>query len=391
MKKKIIAVLIMICVLSALLPTISRAAVTPYFMAINDTLLDFDDDTIPYIVGNEIFVSVKVFQITIPGGGGVSVYALADVQEEQVLLYRGVVKMAVFSTKPDNAVTKDQDGNILNWPSARRIESRFYVPLAKVCEYFGLTYEVHDIRRDIIPDEQMKLIRIVSDAKFNTPTFEGLNRNAIRAAYDRYNAPPEQPSPTVPGTTEPPIVEPPPGYSDVTIHLSFFDISAGNAESILDLLDTQSAFGYSACFFVNAEDILADPGLIRRISGSGHSIGINLTENTYAEYLETSGLLFEAAKIKTILVCADTTARGDTVAEGAGRWVLWDNSADPDFYDTVTVDAITNTIPKERNARSNLMLSCSENAANLLPGIISFLRVNEYTIEMITETVEPID
>ena len=391
MKKKIIAVLVMICIMTALLPTISRAAVTPYFMAINDTLLDFNDDTIPYIVGNEIFVSVGVFEVKIPDGGGVPVYALANVQQEQVLLYRGVVKMAVFSTKLDETVTKDQAGNILNWPSARRIGKRFYVPLAQVCEYFGLTYEVYDIRRDIIPDEQMKLIRIVSDAKFNTPTFEGLNRNTIKAAYNRYYAPPEQPSPTVPGTTGPPVVGPPPGYSDVTIHLSFFDISAGNAESILDLLDTQSAFGYRACFFVNAEDILADPGLIRRIAGSGHSIGINLTESTFEEYLETSGLLFEAAKIKTVLVCADTTARGDTAVNGVGRWVLWDNSAAPDFYDTVTVDAITKTIPKEKNARCNLMLSCSENAANLLPGIVSYLRVNEYTIEMITETVEPTD
>ena len=387
MTKKIPAIIILICIMTAFLPGVSRAAITPYFIAINDTLLEFNDETMPYLSGSEIFIPVKIFE----KDRGLNVFTIGSDEVERVLLYKGMAKIANFSTMPGSSVTLDKDGNILNWPPARRIGKRFYVPLRQVCDYFDLTYEIHPIKRDIIPDEQMMLIRIVSSANFNTPTFEGLNRNALRAAYYNYYPPPVSPSPATPGPVEtPPPPQPPPDYSGITVHLSFYDISAGDVDGILNLLDIHAPFGYHACFFVSAQDISADPGLIRRIAGSGHSIGINLTEGTYEEYLSTSAILFEAAKIRTVIVCMIGSDENPAAFKDVGGLILWESYFDAGFYDTIEVTTITATIPSDTTARLNIMLSCSEEAATVLPGVISFLRLNELAIERITETNEPV-
>jgi len=297
MKKRIAAVIITLCVLTALTPLVSLAAVTPYFMAVNDTLLDFNETTMPFVSGSEIFIPVKVLE-------EFDIWSVGSAREERILVCRGVYRYLDFITKPGETKTTDQYGNTLDWPAARRVGDRFYVPLNQVCAFFGLRSEIYDIKREIIPDEQMRMIRIISGSSINTPTFEGLNRNALRAAYNKYQASIAPQTPPPGATNPPPPVEPTPDYSGVTIHLSFYDISSGSAGGVLDFLDTQAAFGYQCCFFVSAADIADNPDVIRRIAGSGHSIGIKLTECSYEEYLKTSALLFEAAKIKTLLVSA---------------------------------------------------------------------------------------
>ena len=383
MKKRALAFIIALCIAAAFMPIVSQAAVTPYFMAVNDTLLDFNETTMPFVSGSEIFIPVKVLE-------EFDIWSVGSAREERILVCRGVYRYLDFITKPGETKTTDQDGNTLDWPAARRVGDRFYVPLNQVCAFFGLRSEIYDIKREIIPDEQMRMIRIISGSSINTPTFEGLNRNALRAAYNKYQASIAPQTPPPGATNPPPPVEPTPDYSGVTIHLSFYDISSGSAGGVLDFLDTQAAFGYQCCFFVSAADIADNPDVIRRIAGSGHSIGIKLTECSYEEYLETSALLFEAAKIKTLLVSACGKDPADYNAANAYGLVFWENSNDADYYDTVTVDTITASIPDNRGARLNLMFSCSEDAALLLTGVISFLRVNEFMIVRITETVLPV-
>jgi len=382
MKKRIVAVTVAICLMALLLPAASRAAITPYFMAVNDTLLPFKTDTMPYISGGEYLVPVKVF-------GGLGIYDVPSVDTGFVRLYRGVKKYVDFYTT--RGVTEDTDGNVLNWPSARRIGGSFYVPLRQVCDYFSLTYEIIAVPRDIIANEQMWIIRIIASASINNPTFISLNKNALRNSYNEYYAPPVPVSPPPPNTAPPPPPqeEPPPDFSDVTIHLSFFDVSEESAGGILELLDIQTASGFHSCFFVKAGDIRENPGFIRKISGIGHTIGIMLAEGTYEEYLETSALLFEAAKIKTVLVSADESVLADKNMAEENGLILWESSQALVDYGDRTVDGITGDIPQESGARRNLMFPCSETAASLLPGVISLLLENNYTIERITETVAP--
>jgi len=71
--------------------------------------------------------------------------------------------------------------------------------------------------------------------------------------------------------------------------------------------------------------------------------------------------------------------------------ILWKSHLSYLYDDTLSVSAITGTISMESGERQNLKFSCSESVASVLPGIVSFLLDNDYTIKRITETVEPVN
>jgi hypothetical protein len=362
----------------AYVPTTSLAAVTPYFIATNDTLLPFNESTMPFVSGGNILVPDSVF-------GGVGVWSVSDVDLELVWLYRGN-RFVDFNTATGEV--QDQDGNILNWPSARRVGRSFYVPVRQVCEHFGLTLQILEVPHNVIPYERMRVIRIVSNSTVSGATFIGQNERALRNAYNDYYtpvAPPPQP-PLLPEEPD----ELPPDYSTITIYLSFFDISAGSAEEILNVLESQVVSNHQTCFFVSADDILMNPDVIRRISGSGHVIGIWLDEGTYEEYLETSALLFEAAKVRTVLVSSDESTETAVLTADEHDLIFWGGSQNIAGHDALTIAGAVAMLPADNDARSNMMFSCSENAALVLPGLYTHLRVNEFMIARINETVEPI-
>jgi len=385
MRKRIAAVLVVLCLAVMLEPTVSHAAVTPAFIAINDTLLPFVDENMPFVLDGVIWVPVNVFE-------DLKIWSTGSHEEERVLLYRGYSRYLEFSTRPGAVSTRDNNNNILNWPAARWVGSIFYVPLRQVCDFFGLFTNLYNISRDTISQQQMSLVSITSGMYFNMQTFENQNRNALRNAYNDYFTPPAPPSPPTPPGIEvpPPVEEPPPDYSGVTIYLSFYDVSAGSAQWIVGILDVQSAIGHHSCFFVSADDIINYPGLIRRISGAGHTIGIRLKEGTYEEYTETSALLFEAAKIRTVLVTLAEDESPERSGLSLNGLIVWGCSKSPDLTEDPTASDITAELPTETGERFSLMFSCSDNSELVLPGVISFLWQNDYTLERITETVEPI-
>ena len=395
MKKRFVVIIVLICVIAAILPLSSRAAIAPYFIAVNDTLLPFNIDNMPYMSGSEYFVPHGVF-------GGLSIWSVAS--SEQVCIYIGSSRFVIFNMS--SGLVEDQDGNILPWPSARRSGNRLYVPLNQVCGFFGLTAEILEVGRDIIQQEQVRVIRIRPTEGFtgiNGQSFVGVNRGALRTAFSAYydsmfppstspGAPPSTQPSTPPGESPapPPVEEPPPKYDDVTIHHSFYNISAGGTDAILELLSGGETSNYHFCFFVSADDIRQNAGLVRKISGNGHSVGIRLAEGTFDEYYRVSELLFEAAKIKTVLVLVDGESENvPEIANGDGI-ILWKGVQSLVYDDTFSVDAVTEMLPTQSGARQNLVSSCSGITALMLSGILTYLRDNEYTVTNITETVPPL-
>jgi len=387
LKKRIVAFILILALAVAYVPTRSQAVITPHFVIINETLLPFNEETMPFIIGADVFIPVGVLS-------ALRVWEVGAV--DHVRLYGGG-RYIDFYTAPGNARTVARNGVELNWPPARVVGARFYVPLRQVASFFGFSSSIHDIPEDIIPERQMRAVRIVSDSVINAPTAIGMNRAAIRESYlQRFPPPPpEPPVPQPPDPPQPPITEEPPqevlppDYSDVTIHLSFFDISAGSAPWILDLLDIRDDPGFYAIFFVSAEDIRFDPGLMRRISGSGHSLGIWLNEGTFEEYLYISALLFDAAKTRTVIVTAYDEAQAAREMAYEHGLIFWESGPSMVDYIDQTMAEITQILPRESGDRANLMFSCTGDAAEILPGIYSYLRTNLFTVVRITETVEP--
>ena len=400
MRKIFIVVLTIIItifiVIAAVVPAISRSSMPPYFLAVNDTLLPFNETTMPYISGGDILVPHSVF-------GEAEVWSAASDELDRVRIYRGSNRHVDFYTA--RGLAEDQDGNVLPWPAARKVGGRFYVPLRQVCEFFDLTLTFPEVGRDIIPQEQMYIIRIRSREGLNDRTFVGFYRESLKSAYNEYYSISTSPSPPTtsptspqpptvsPGvpTYTPPSVEPPPIYSDVTVYHSFYGIADGGTDVIFELLDANAASDYRFCFFVSAADIRKDAGLIRKIAADGHAIGIWLEQGTYREYEMTSMLLYEATKVKTILVMLSEAASARTslgLLNGYGL-IIWSVSGGLVYDDTFSVDAVTEMIPKESGARMNLISSCSENTALMLSGILAYLREFEYSVAGINETTAP--
>ena len=372
MKKKTAIIIITLCLTWALMPSVSRAAVSPHFMAVNDTLLPFDGETMPFVSGGVILVPYTI----LPMAG---VWSVSSGDLEQVRLYRGARQVDFFAGQ---GVTEDQHGDALDWPSARKVGGKLYVPLHQVCEYFNLDYELIEVGRSVIPNRQIWVVRIISGTALTSFDFVDQYRGDMVSAYYEYYSPPP------PGETDsgPPADETLPGYGDITVYLSFRDISAGSAERILYLLDAGAAPGLPACFFVSADDIMENPGLIRKISGSGHAIGIWLESGAYEEYLYVSALLFEAAKVKAVLVSADEAEDAAIETAEAHGLLYWGASQG----DNTSESAVTDSIPTVSGERWSLRLDCSEDTASLLTGVLLFLRIYDYAVERVSETVAPV-
>ena len=379
MKKKLAAIIVVLCLAFALTP-VSRAAVVPYFMVVNETLMPFNDDNMPLYYRGNYYVPISVFR-------EVGVWSSVSVEKEEARLWSGKKYVDFYTAQ---GITLDQDGELRQWPSAQISGGRFYVPLHQVCSFFGLTQEIIEVGYDIIPhSEPLFMIRIISNSGINGNSFVGLNKRSLQNAYNTYfNVSPQDTAgpdngsqPTTPSTP------PAPKYNDISIYLSFYDLSAGGVGRIIDSLNTP---GYRSCFFVSVEDVIENPGLIRRISGGGHAVGIWLTEGTYSEYLHTSELLFEAAKVKTVIISADEAAEEAARTADSNGLLFWGASQHFGRGYAAAADAVTDMIPTNRNTRHNFRFSCSGDIALILPDLLSFLRVNEYTVARITETSAPI-
>ena len=450
-KKAFAAALFSACIILSLLPVVTRAAVTPYFVAVNNTVLPLDDSIMPYISGGDYFIPISVF-----AEAGVDSFNPGN--SDTIIMFNKGTKTVFFYVL--RGITEDQDGNLLTWPSAKKVGNRYYVPLRQVCTYFGLSYEIIEVPLDVIPNEQMYVVRVISSGDaFNWRTFLGYNTQALKSAYSTYYSPPTPtpPSPVVTGTESPPTVTPvelPPRYNDITIYLSYYDLSAGNSERILQLVNVTQ--NYSACFFVSTSEIAENPDLIRKIHGSGATIGIWLLEGTYEEYQEAEALLFEAVKIKTVIVSAGRdqtesesespaaemrTAIGntainanentavstignandntydETVNEEADEDIYEDIYEDSDenlnrnaavkaaemaeqhgllFWDALqdygkdeelSVDSVTDALPTASGAYENIRFDCSEDTVAILPAVFSWLSDYEYSVGTINETV----
>ena len=107
------------------------------------------------------------------------------------------------------------------------------------------------------------------------------------------------PTPPPGGETAPPPAEEEAPQQPVS--LSF----TGLTEETAGLLDALSTAGIPAGFFVTAEDVLTHPDLVRRLHGEGHQVGIFLGEDPEADYAAASAALFEAARLRTVVVTAE--------------------------------------------------------------------------------------
>jgi hypothetical protein len=92
-----------------------------------------------------------------------------------------------------------------------------------------------------------------------------------------------------------------PSAPQASVSLSFVGLHE-ETEALLDALyETKIPAG----FFLTAADVLSYPDLVRRLHGEGHAVGIFLGPDAKADYADASRALFDAARLRTVLVTAE--------------------------------------------------------------------------------------
>lgn len=294
-----------------------QAAGYVYFVAAGESILPLSDDTMPFWRNGYLYVASSIFS-------GTAREAL-DVVNIPLSGQKGTI---LYSIEQSRALRFDlgqnyayDEKNNTYGPGCVAKNGEIFVPVSAVAEFFGLKYTVTKISTVIggkSVQGELAWIR-----KSNSPVAELSERYFLDAAsfsiasryeeYLRSKTKEEQP------VTEP--VETQKGV-DVEGKRVYLCLTAGeDTEAQLNMLDRSGA---QAAFFCDAEFLQAEGDLLRRMTATGHAVGILVDAadetRSVAEQLEEANRALEQATCgKTRLVFlrnGDTQTKQSVQAAG---------------------------------------------------------------------------
>ncbi len=379
MKKRPVCFLLAVLLTVGFLLLPSAAEDSIFFTAINNTLLELTDDTMPVSYNSVIYVPSSLFNST-----ALDTYSYYSRGTQTVLISDGNA-LLYFDMGAGNSY--DGDENTYRY-AAIYVNDTAYVPAFFVADFFGLTYSY--IRRD-----ERHIVRLTRGSVLSDDAFFSAAASLIESRLNQYLSsrglpmptpvpsptptPAPTPEPTPPPTPLPPVPTPSPppviDRSDVTVHLCFLGLNE-NSALVLDALEDA---GLPACFFAPAEELLAHDDLVRRILGSGYGLGMLVRTDPAEEYGEFSAVLREAAMTVSFLSAgAGLPPEAETAAEAAGLLLF---SAEEELTDY--------------SACSARLVSAADRCDLLLSGdfsglerLLTQLTDHHYTVEAITEVTK---
>lgn len=268
-----------------------------YYIALNES---FVDSALAYFSGGSVYVPISSLV-------GFRIYSSYHSANSTASLFNST-KQFYFEIETGN--TYDSNDNYYDTSAISR-NGQVYVPLGFVCSQFGLSYSLIEgvgygnVCR--IKDSSY----ILTDSQFLTAA-----EIQMRSMYNAYS-----------GSGSGGIDDS--GNQDSEnggslVYLSFQGLPTG---TIFELLHD---YEMPACFFLTVDELRSAPDTVRRIIGEGFTVGALLGVVPEAEYGEFSELLFEIARVKTLLVSGSTTDYVESVAAYAVEQglVYWDYSVD---------------------------------------------------------------
>ena len=317
MKKMAYRCAVLVCALLMLAGVRSaEAAGTVYFTAVNETVLELSDATMPFWHNGYMYVSTAMFadkELGVYSSHNTALQVLVIYSSEKALIFDLVAKK----------VTDGQGVWQENMLPAVSRQGRLFVPVYMVAEYFGLTYTSTRVELGYV-------VRLRGEkSRLNDTIF----LDAATTLFEYRLAQYEQAKKPV---TERPGTQGGETAADGREVCLCFRVT----EDVPELLEALAETGAEAAFFFSEEQLTADGALARRILAEGHAIGLVANgdaETAVSEQLrKANGLLWRLTGEKTRLCAVDSgTAENGNEAKDAGYCVL-----DPDAAaDTAVLDA----------------------------------------------------
>ena len=361
--------------LGLLLPAPASAA-SLYLTAINNSLPPLTADTMPLWSGGILYVPYTVFDDNTTGAD-LGIFASYSRSRSEVTLYILRSKMLIFDLEAEtcrNSVT----GETISARALLR-NGRPYLPLNAVCSFFDLTYSYTAI-------DQGHLIRIksgnavLSDDQFIDAASDFIDRR-VRDYTQSIS------SVQTPATPVPPTEEGAGSSSDVRTYLAFRCDSAAHLTALLDILHQNQSCG----LFLLPPALLTKEGdLVRRILGTGHSVGILAQgadlEQTRALLEEGRRALERAACLRVTLACVPDDQRKTLENEG---WVCWTETLSlapgaatgPNTFAAKTLERL-----EGRTRATYLTLPGDGNTVRVLPTLLRKLKDGQFVVSIPMET-----
>ena len=293
MKKKILIAALCVLFLASLLPPAASADNPLSFIAINDTMPpDLINAAVYY--GGTVYVPYWLFT-NYSFGIGYSYFSSSST----AYLYN--TKNQIFFELPSGKTYSTDDVQY----SAPAIlwGGTVYLPLGFLCSAFGgFTY------RNIGGNEYGSILRITTgNETLGDEEFFRAAASAMKRYYQTYNVSVDTPEPSHTPAAPEPTPNPQPREGDA-VRLGLEGIPT---PEVLDLLKQN---GVMPSFFLNAEEIRNDPDMVRRLACAGYTVGVSCPGGTEEELREASSLLWETARLRTILC---TMPEGAVTPDGA--------------------------------------------------------------------------
>ena len=378
--KNFLAAFLALAVSVCILCFVPVGAADVCFTAIDDSVLKLTNENMPIWSGGVLYAPYTTFNET---DNGIRNWNI------QTSYSRTADKITVFDTRrflefdlKTGACWDDLTGIAYSGGAIVR-GGRPYLPVAIVCEHFGLTYSYREI-------SQGSLLRIKTDeAVIPDKNFPDAADNVLNLRLRDYNL--SQPGPGTtsnPGSTQQPSENAPPeNEQSVDTYLAFRCTSGEYLESVLVILDGMREKGM---FFLSEELIQRRSDLVIRILGSGHSIGLlaqgENPEQTRALLEAGSSALAEQVFARTTVVFAPKEQREQLEAEG---WVCWSSTLDLTPESTTGANYFSNRVLNQLGSRTRdtyLSLNVSTDTIRILPTLLQRLDEKGFELELPLET-----
>lgn len=327
------------------------------FTATNDMLLDLGSLTT--FVSGIAYVPAKVFSTY-------GVYFNYFESKSTATLYNSSKQIFFELTTGNTFDSSDQNYSV----SATFKNGQVYVPVAWVCNYFGLYYSY------ISGDGYGDIIRIKNGTEVLTDSqFLNAASSPMRSHYDEYYG---QSTPATPTPSQP--VSSSTKTEIASVSLSFIGLPS---EKLLDSLDNYASM---VCFFVTAQEVASSPDIIRRICGSGHSIGIYCSSSPEEECSHTADLVFEAAQVRPVLICsaASISESAKTYAESNGYAYF---SPAVEIASTVKNSSGVTSKLEDIVGYTSIIITITENTDRFIPSVLSYAAAHRITLLPLRETM----
>ena len=370
MKLRITAAVCAVLMVFFLLPLALSAAAAAdkvYFMAVNETVLDLSDDTMPRVVSGVLYVPYTLFDPN-TAGAGLGVFSSYNRTTGKVVIYSRSTSLT-FDLNTD---TSTAQGVVYREKAIIR-NSMVFVPVDAVCQYFGLEWSLLTV-------EYGYVVRVKSSAAvLDDRGFTEAAYFAVRSRYSSYiqsktpvespSAPPEE---TVP--SQPAEGSDGGDMEGARVYLAFRMEDGGGLDELLGRMEQYGVYGV---FFCRPEQMKNRDDDIRTLTAAGHRIGLLLDADTLDGQREQAeqgrSLLAHIARVETALCLSEGLADADRVALSR-ELSLWDTTLDATSAGRSQWQqsaAVTGAVRRDR--RYFVLMDDTDQSAQALRAILSEL------------------